>query len=403
MTLEPKHSPTWQNGIAVMRYIIRQERLSKLERFQKIARTELFAVNCADFEERRLSITQALRHHYPAQAEAECYPPELMSVIGGKLLSCDFMKKSWLAALAGYGHQTVLEVGAGFGQVARIMLLSHMCERYVIIDLPETLWFAEVFLRTSLPSKTVVFAHTKDALELKPDILLVPAELAQHFKQPVDCFLNSSSLGEMDNSFARLYINMAQDPALGVKKLVLLNRLMNTYNPTRECNRERECGWYFMLDNQWCVPIWELEPAFTRLPYEQAMHHRELLFVALREPREQAMPELSDVAKQRWFSHPSTAASVRRANQMFIDNNTARRLFESVRRGPTVENVDMLIKYLLSFGKLYPFEEEQYLAALYEKLSGKRHPLTHGPFERLWHRASTALAQWLWRRRLRHA
>lgn len=395
-----KNSPTWQNNIALMRHVTNDRSKTDIEKLQTIIRTELFAVNSVDPEERRLSLEEMIRHFRMIGQEADIYPEEFVSVIGGLRLSCDYVRKTWFAYCVNSKTETVLELGAGVGQVARIMLEAGWCKKYTIIDLPESLWFAEVFLRHTLPNHRILKAEIAADLSIDCDVMLIPSHLAHHYHQPTDVFLNTSSLGEMTNGTAQFYLNLIDNPVLGIKKIVLLNRLMNTYNPKVECNREGESGWYFSLSPQWWPSVWELEPAMTRIPYEQQMHHRELLFVGVKNPDLNRPKTLDFVRKQAWYSHPDNSASTRRSNQMYVDNDTACALFESVRCNPTGENVDMLLRYMKSFGKKYPFEEEQWLARRYKEITGKAHPITYGWARSAINRITTKAAQvaWKWRK-----
>lgn len=392
-----KNSPTWQNNVALMRHVINDRSKTDIEKLQTIIRTELFAVNSVDPEERRLSIEAMLQHFPVIGQEVDIYPEEFVSVIDGMRLSCDYVRKCWFVTLTKLHASTVLELGAGFGQVARIMLESDWCKKYVIIDLPESLWFAEVFLRHTLPNHRILKAEIAADLSIDCDVMLIPSHLAHHYHQPTDVFLNTSSLGEMTNGTAQFYLNLIDNPVLGIKKVVLLNRLMNTYNPRVESNREGESGWYFSLKSHWQPYIWELEPEMTRIPYEQQMHHRELLFVARRHDGSIRPHDLDPIRKQAWYSHPDNSASTRRSNQMFVDNNTACALFEAVRCNPTGENIDMLLRYLRSFGKRFPFEEEQFLARRYQELTGKPHPITYGMAKSVINQLTTKAAQMAWR------
>ncbi len=379
--------PIWKSGIGLMRFVMAGNE-SNLEKLFKIQRTELFAINSTSKEERLLSadeywklIGKVVESNY-SFGESPFYSGELTFLHHDRAVSLDFYKKCYLANLCGQ-CDTILEIGAGFGQVARIALLAGQCRKYIIVDLAETLFFSKVFLENSLPDFTIVLAKSVADFDKQCDVLLIPNTLYTKFIIPnsVDVFLNSSSLGEMDNSTSTAYIKwIEQSP---IKKIVLLNRLLNTYNPRVEAFRQNECGWYFALNNLWRVERWELEPTFTRIGYEQCMHHRELLFVASKTEIPQ-IPSVAWSTGQRWLTNYSELASTKRNNILFPNEMILFELLEAVRLDPIPKHVDALLRYLKCLGMKYPFEEEAYLFKLWKSKVERDHPFCRLKFYHHW-------------------
>lgn len=336
-------------------------------------RTPMFAINDADPATRHDSIKRwdtyltrrwgnwlkTLRDN--RLEESKHYPEEFVSTFDGLRLSLDFCKKLNIALEAiGIGKLTgksrVLELGAGFGQVGRILMALRPGLEYVICDLPESLYFAERFLRAN-----------------GCNYRQVAARLFKDISGRFDCFINTSSLGEMPSSVASAYLDHFQRNC-DLRSCVLLNRMLNTYSPWREANRERECGWYFALDNLWDVKTWDLEPEFTTFPGVEQIHARELLFVASRasEPLiSHGIIPLYAITRQLWCSTNRHAVNSRLHHIFAWDKALLRELFERVRTNPGDRKAfGILLDYLDRIAGPYPFEE---MAMLFKMYGWSRH------------------------------
>ena len=321
--------------------------------------------------------------------ESDYYSPALCFAWNGKKVSQDWFKKVNLALIAlSYKPKTVLELGAGFGQVCRLMRLKHPALKYTIIDLRETLYFARLFLSCSMPDANIVLARCSDDFNLPCDILLVPSELAQEYAMlspNIDIFINSSSLGEMDNETSGFYINLLQE-YIKPKHAVLLNRLLNTYGPIVDNFRENESGWYFSLGKQWNVLHWELEPNFTLIPYDELYHNREIFLIMEYKYQAEVSPSekhnIESTIKQfYWYRYFTQCPSHRWGNMLYVDYSILNILFELVRLNSSEFSLDALIKYLHVIGKRHPFEELPILYKKFEQVTGKSHPLAISPFK----------------------
>lgn len=312
--------------------------------------------------------------------ESKHYPDEFVFTHDGLRLSLDFLKKFNIALEAiEVGKLTsasrVLELDAGFGQVGRILMALRPGLEYVICDLPESLYFSEWFLR----------ANNCEYKQL-------PAWAYRSVGGRFDCFINTSSLGEMPAEVARRYLDHFQGQC-ELQSCVLLNRLLNTYSPWREANRERECGWYWELDDRWRVKTWELEPEWISFPGIESLYARELLFIATRE--KQAVPpptddEVAAIERQQWCQkvHP---ASTRLRHIFAWDKELLRVLLERVRVKPDRRTLGALLAYLQRIEGPWPFEEMNDLYSRYGWCQ------RYGPF---WlRRITSCLAAWRYARK----
>jgi hypothetical protein len=113
-------------------------------------------------------------------------------------------------------NDVVVEIGGGYGGLARVIKLLKPRVTYLIIDLPESLFFSHVFLRESLgKNATILYVLSNEKLSDRDiaqyDVVLVPT----FFK---DCLhgirakatLNTMSLGEMNQHVVDDYMKFLQ-------------------------------------------------------------------------------------------------------------------------------------------------------------------------------------------------
>jgi putative sugar O-methyltransferase len=98
--------------------------------------------------------------------------------------------------------EVVVEIGSGFGRLARITRLAGRTKCFVLVDLPESLLFAYAFLKVTCPdARTHVI---KSATDITPgmtgecDFIFCPVQLlAELHLDRVDLAINTYSFGEM--------------------------------------------------------------------------------------------------------------------------------------------------------------------------------------------------------------
>jgi hypothetical protein len=157
----------------------------------------------------------------------------------------------------------VCEIGGGFGAPARLFLTNsyYRPRVYVIVDLPESLFFAEAYLSTTLGADRVHYVEageTLDSAKLHDGIaVLCPiTRLAALNSQRFDTVTNSLSMNEMSDSYIAFYRDwLSEQPA---RYFYSLNRFMhgsdylgesaNVFAP-RLCSSWR-IAWTHVLDAQ---------------------------------------------------------------------------------------------------------------------------------------------------------
>jgi putative sugar O-methyltransferase len=105
---------------------------------------------------------------------------------------------------------SVCEVGGGYGNPALQWLTNPVkpVGRYCIVDMPEVLFFAEVFLRTALPNVKFHYATERKPASTSLGITFVPIQLSGQTKNvPFDIVINTGSLAEMTDDWVNYWCN----------------------------------------------------------------------------------------------------------------------------------------------------------------------------------------------------
>jgi hypothetical protein len=148
---------------------------------------------------------------------------------------------------------TVFELGSGYGGLARVLKLLNPDARFVLCDLPTTLYFCYVFLRRHFPNCTFKVLDQEENLALSPlqaDFTFVPAPLAERAAGlSFDLAVNTSSLSEMTQSAVDWYLDLIQD-RMDVRHLYHLNRMGTPESIGNACS----CS--YALDRHWEVLEW---------------------------------------------------------------------------------------------------------------------------------------------------
>lgn len=104
----------------------------------------------------------------------------------------------------------ICEIGGGYGAVARLWFHNPIINisNYTIIDLPESLFYAEVFLKTACPKLNIQYCKHEEDLQNREDntVYLVPIELAnQTTNMNFDVIVNTGSLAELSDEWVHFW------------------------------------------------------------------------------------------------------------------------------------------------------------------------------------------------------
>jgi len=132
---------------------------------------------------------------------------ESLGKFNGRLVSLVmyYHARNVLAALT-YANKPrrIVEIGGGYGEIARMWLKNPVAppEFYVIADIPECLFFAEVALRAEFGDKVGYF----DGSDPGSPILLVPLPFLADFRRSSDIVINTGSMQEMTDEWIDFYM-----------------------------------------------------------------------------------------------------------------------------------------------------------------------------------------------------
>ena len=110
----------------------------------------------------------------------------------------------------------ILEIGAGYGNLAHKMKSLLKDVKYIIIDLPEVLLIQHYYLSKNNPSYKIVNLLNREELvstdvnNIDCDILLIPFSLYESLNVKFDVVINSRSFGEMPKDTLTKYIEWIQ-------------------------------------------------------------------------------------------------------------------------------------------------------------------------------------------------
>ena len=375
--------------------------LSVQEKIAAVHRTSMFSVNTDDEKIKNLMVDWYLEYFnssgIPLQElncsiqESPFSNPDNAVWRNGRLLAPDFLRTVILCwEIKRYcrfhgGKFNAVELGAGYGGLARSFKLFFPEASYAIIDIPETLFFSYLFLRLNFPHAKVCLV-TDPADLTQPlsayDFVFVPTKFAEVLLgYRFELFCNTASLGEMKNSVIRHWMDFVENK-LNVHYFFGLNRFLNTIDPGDHLWRleENECS--VLFDDRWRILQWELEPPFTRCPYFETQVTRNLEIIAERSPQKFRDPAKEqnvsrsveqDLAKQDWFLHAGDTENTMRLRDFSLAPDLTMKgnlfkLWESIRLEPRVDNVSMMLIFLVTLMRRNPFEEIFYYLGLLEKL-----------------------------------
>lgn len=394
----------WANELMKKMLEIIDNSSSAIEAIHSILETRFFSVNTPDGVKEKavdwhlsyLKKTGNDLYSMPSFVqESEFTLPDIIVERQGRKLTPYFLRTTNTAleiakyCLSSKSRSHIVELGAGLGYLSRTLRLFIPNCSYVVIDIPETLYFSYMFLKLNFPDAK--FFYVTDEKQLKEnciskfDFVFIPTMFAEDvLHNRFDIFINTNSLGEMKNSIIQYWMDFIQKK-LNVKYLYTLNRFLNTIIPGHHDYRLEENQCSVLYDANWKILKWELEPFFTRCPYVDTVTSRTLEIIAERssilddERKTKSQQLLLDVMDEDWVrlerSFPSEMTHRDNILVNIMDmTGTLFKLWESIRLYSTESNVALMLKYLetLMHRKDREFEETFYYEDLFENLLTSR-------------------------------
>jgi hypothetical protein len=281
---------------------------------------------------------------------------------------------------------SIIELGGGLGHLARTLSSFVPYSSYVMVDLPESLFFSYIFLRLNFPQAKALYVTSEQQLNdssfKEYKYIFIPtmyAEAASNYK--FDLFINTASLGEMKNDVIQYWMDFIQKK-LNVKYLFTLNRYLNTIVPGLYNWRLEENQCSVLYDQNWEIINWELEPSFTRCPYVDTVIARYVEIVAKRIPKisvaeakDKSRQLMLEVMQEDWVRLEDTVLPETSYRDNILVNDmtmsgTLFKLWESIRLDANESNVALMLKYIESLLRSpdREFEETFYYENLFQKL-----------------------------------
>ncbi len=162
--------------------------------------------------------------------------------------------------------KTVLELGGGYGAPARLWLNNRISpiENYIIVDIPQSLFFAEVFLRDQIGSDAVYYVENAEPLSeqvrSKYRVILCPvSRLSALDPLPVDLVVNTGSLQEMSEEWVDYYMDWLD--RLSARFFYSLNYAAQPVNYLAESINL----WSPRPSGNWRAKMLRMNPAFIRM------------------------------------------------------------------------------------------------------------------------------------------
>jgi len=177
---------------------------------------------------------------------------------------------------------SILEIGGGYGSLARAINTIHTNCKYTMIDLPHSLVFQYCYLKNSFPNKKHVFIANPDEVVPKDaDFVYIPHKWS-HLLDNKEIFLtiNTNSFGEMPSSESLRYIDFIQN-TIKTEYLFSLNRFLNRINNS-DTSRHSCVGYAFEFDKKWDIVDWEIDPDYERCPILASLLSRNLHMILRR-------------------------------------------------------------------------------------------------------------------------
>jgi hypothetical protein len=321
----------------------------------------------------------------------------------GRRVSADFLNRyMWINRMR--RHVTIeterpvlMEIGGGFGAFMRALRGFYPGAACIFVDIPETLFFLEIFLRCEYPDARIHFvmdrAEIHDAVAGN-DFVIVPHYLASGLAGlKVDLLANTNSFGEMRAETIRHWFDLFQN-RMEIDWFFSLNRFFNRIDMETDAWRLSHLAWSFFLDGDWRIHDWEVDPSFERCPYLYTAATRNLHLVARRRRPADPTDRAADTAtangwfrgvffedwncKPYWdhyvrkFGKDYPAKMTRSDRDLTPDlarGGTLFRIWEMIRLDPTRDKLLLMLRYMEYLGGTEtPFEEVPFLLGEINKI-----------------------------------
>ncbi len=152
----------------------------------------------------------------------------------------------------------IVELGSGIGALGRIFKLMFSNSKYFFIDIPESLYYAFLYIRLNFPDKKYKYITSNDKININEDIdfYFIPAKYIESiYNNKFDVFINECSMGEMNQKTLDSWFDFIQNKIL----------VDYFYNFNRYYDDERSNA-YLAYDNKWELLHEDINPKYNEIP-----------------------------------------------------------------------------------------------------------------------------------------
>lgn len=207
--------------------------------------------------------------------ELEIVPDVLLVEYDGQIISPDLLRNLWYVlflyhqqSLSSVPLMNILEIGSGYGSFARILKSYYPSACVWLVDLPESLIYAETYLKAAYPKATIAVINSSEKTIYDTaayDFVLVSVHESEKLMgRQFDLAANIWSFGEMPNAWIGHWFNLLQTQCT-IDRLYVLNAFTSPVTPCTE-DRIKQGDWLFALNNAWNVKSFEIDPEIHRCP-----------------------------------------------------------------------------------------------------------------------------------------
>jgi putative sugar O-methyltransferase len=227
----------------------------------------------AFYERELMSFFAHVAEHHTGFADITDSAPDTTYEHNGRLISnvLFYLERVILSCLTYLpsSPQVILEIGGGYGAPARLWMKNPISQPncYLILDMPESLFFADVFLRKEFGDDAVFYVTSAP---LPPDILekysfiLCPLQLNAVLQDlPIDLIINTGSLQEMSEDWVDFYKNWMDNQRC--RWFYSLNYFAQPIGALWESGNL----WSPRLSPKWTARLLRWNPAFVRMQSER--------------------------------------------------------------------------------------------------------------------------------------
>ena len=155
----------------------------------------------------------------------------------------------------------IVEIGGGYGASARIFKILNPSVRYVLIDLPESLFFTQVFINLNFPEAKTRYVNSKKKIDVDQyDFIFVPVQFCESIAGgDFDIAIDTRSLQEMPTTTVKYWMNFIEN-IINVKMFYSFNYFLNDKVNLHEKSGAEASLMCPILDPFWRVKYFKINP-----------------------------------------------------------------------------------------------------------------------------------------------